>query len=64
MEVALGGKRVRGVAAPEGISFFLEGVFTGVGKARSADEREGWCEEVRGFEGAELEEEMREEEDA
>jgi len=51
------------VAEPELISFFFEGVFTGVGKARSADEREDWCAEVRGCEGSESKGETREEKD-
>jgi hypothetical protein len=63
LEVELGGKRAREVIEPELISFFLEGVFAGVGKARSADEREDWCAEVRGCEGSESNGETREEED-
>lgn len=63
LEVEFGGNRARGVADPdvEIMACFFAGVFTGVGKARSADEREDWRAEVRGWGGAESKGERREE---
>lgn len=63
LEVEDEGKRLRGVADPdeELMACFFEGVFTGVGKARSAEERDEGAAEVRGCEGAESKGEMREE---
>lgn len=63
MEVALGGKSAREVVELELIACFFEGVFTGVGKARSAEEREDWRAEIAGREGCESEGGMREEDE-
>lgn len=51
------------MAEPELIACFLDGVFTGVGKARSAEEREDWRAEIGGREGCESEGGTREEDE-
>ena len=58
--VEMEGNRERDVEEPELITFFFEGVLAGVGKARSAEEREVCCAEVRGSETSESKGEIRE----
>lgn len=50
--VELDGNREREVEVSELMTFFFEGVFAGVGSARSAEDRELLCVEVRGSEGS------------
>lgn len=58
--VELDGNRERDVEVSELITFFFEGVLAGVGRARSAEDREVCCAEVRGSEKSKSKGEVRE----